>query len=323
MKILKLSLLGIILFVLASCSNDFLNINDTTTEKLENISFNTYNEHFEATLEINSMTSKQTLELWESMNIGLEISPKSSGGDPNTYSDLRYQIVRRGESFTTTPDSGPEIHPCHNNKNCLRKPMQPGEWDIRAIIVYPDTSELGAQTVYSNIVEVDVLYPDIDNILSHHDIKTAMDSIWDASIDNADSTGHREFGFAAYAVVDHTGTVEYVAKMAPPGTKVSCPSRAKVNVPFDPDYPTYNANGGWFVIAWFHTHPPHTWCEGCRDTEPSDEDEAISNDRKMPGVLLDFPQNEVCTDHSVDVGYKEIKIGSATRRTYTDFGNIP
>src|SRR5690606_1309524 len=224
MKRFSIPLLITLLLMTVSCSNNFLETDDITENHLGTVELNTsseYNEYYEATLKINSSTDKQTLELWENMDIDLNIVVKGAGGNPDTYSDIRYQVVRKGYSFPTTPGSGAEIYLCQNNKSCPRYPMQPGEWEIRAVIVYPDTSQFGAQTVYSNVVEIDVLYPKIDDILGDGNVQTAMNDIWDATITNADSlSGHQEFGFLVYAVVDISGTVEYEVGTIEEGTKV-------------------------------------------------------------------------------------------------------
>lgn len=320
MKRFSVPLLIAISLTVVSCSNNFLEADKIEENHLGIADFNTsseYNEYYEATLKINSSESKQTLELWESMDIDLDIVVKGAGGNPDTYSDLRYQIVRKGFSFPSTPGSGAEIHPCQYNKECPRYPMQPGEWEIRAVIVYPDTSEFGAQTVYSNVVEVDVLYPKIDDILGDYGVQNAMNDIWDRTITNADSIyGHQEFGFLVFAQVDVNGQVEYEVGTIEEGTKVKCPARAEISMSFVPDNVDYSVSGGRYVLAWFHTHPPHRWCSECRDAEPSGIDETTSASNRMPGVLLDFDVVEdVCEGHELDIGYKVVKFGY-DRREY-------
>ncbi len=115
-------------------------------------------------------------------------------GDPNAIESLAYQIVKENEQFDE--NNGNSYLDCGAfDTSCTRYAKQPGKWKLRAIVYYDENSPYGEQTVYSNEVNLEIIFPKIDDIVADGGIQNEMDQTWQATKDAASSSGRHEKAF--------------------------------------------------------------------------------------------------------------------------------
>jgi hypothetical protein len=177
---------------------------------------------------------------------------------------------------------------------CNEKSKKPGQWQIKA------TATLSSGIIiYSNTVNVTVQYPDVNTIRSANAVSSKMASVWTQTKNAASSSGQREKGFVIYV---NTTSMSYECGPTIDGDIVSC-TTGSINITGNDAIPGSPLNGGKYIVADFHTHPPLTYCptNTVRPVGPSSTD--ISGN--MPGLVYDYTGSSVSgvTDNAITGGH--------------------
>jgi len=206
----------------------------------------------------------------------------------NSMTYLGYQIVEKDELF----DNYSSYLSCSFSMSCLFKAVQPGEWKIRAVIEYSDS--YGAQTAYSNEVNINVILPSASEIMANSLISGQMSAAWSQTLSAAYPDGREEKGFMIYmnTMPGHNPYFYEIPDGIESGPQAPCGSKAEIAMSYsDIDNPNY-VNGGKYFVGLFHTHTPVFYCTGySRVTGPSDYDIDNINAAKAPGILTDYSKN--------------------------------
>ncbi len=246
------------------------------------------------------------------MDIDLELEMKYIyEGNPYDYERVEYEVVRHGEQFGMNMG----YLDCNDIWCSNVLAAQAGEWDIRAYIRYNHPT-YGYQFVYSNVVTLEIFYPEVDNIKVDPTIVSEMEDAWNAAV-NASGPGNlEERGFSIYGNTT-SGSLVYEVKYGNPSPGGSS-EETEIIINYTGESKVYPRNGVKFSVAWFHTHPPHRWCTGCRRTGiPSPEDNTISTNKKIPGILMDYKEFSLCYDHDLDLN-TGLKTFGPGRRIYDE-----
>src|SRR5690606_38100822 len=259
-------------------------------------------------LEINNKSNDFEVELWEGLRF--KVTPPGSPPSGNLH-HIDYRVARKGKSIDT---HGVPIN-CTNDPTCETPCLNPGEWEFRASLEYRESENSTRTVIHSNIVKVNILYPQVAHILSNLNftfshIKSDMESLWQQTKDAASSSGVYEFGFFIFVETDMTGRVDFSTGAITPGSLFPCGQQANITInDFENNYEAYQEDGDKFIVAAFHPHPPQKYCAGCRDTTPSDDDYNSAATKKIPGILMDYNISSLCYGHNIDMSYKFDPIG--------------
>ena len=253
--------------ILLSCSREMEQTYPVEDTLIKSLSF-TPNEYYEAELEINNESSLVEVPLGDSFTASVELSKKrSDSGDPRNHEKLDFYITPRGDTDENHWQRFDETYDTIGNKRERNiYALHPGEWDMHVVVSYHDTSENGAQTVYSNVVQLNVPYPKVDEFIQEPGIAAEMHNAWNETISQANALGVIEIAFLIYAVTESDGSLYYEIGTVEEGDRLPC-KNAKVTFFWDENnYYAYQFEGDKYIVAWFHTHPPMNKgnCTGCR-----------------------------------------------------------
>ena len=133
---------------------------------------------------------------------------------------------------------------------CNEYARKAGNWAIKDIV---DGNE-------SNVINMEVEYPDINTIQSKPVVLASMNSTWAETKSYASPNGRREYGFSIY--VNTTGTsIDYEIGTMCLGGIVQCGTGASITITNTlPSESMTPITGGNFCVAQFHTHTPYTHC---------------------------------------------------------------
>jgi hypothetical protein len=151
-------------------------------------------------------------------------------------------------------------------------------------------------TVRSNIVEIEVRFPNISEIKSDSVVVAAMLATWEHTKASASTAGRQEFGFWIY-FDSRDGRGSYFCGAQTPGDKIAnCKDTNGSLKPGRIDnlvFSTSPLEGERRVVAIFHTHTPLTYCTE-KETMyripvgPSPSDDTWASSEKIPGLVYDY-----------------------------------
>src|SRR5690606_1783925 len=275
----------------------------------------------QAQLEINNKSNDFEVELWEALRS--KVTPPGSPPSGNLH-HIDSPVASTGKSIHTheVPIN------CTNDPTCTTPCLNPGEWEFRASLEYRESENSTGTVIHSNIVNVNILYPEVAHILTNLDsdfsqIKSDMESLWQQTKDLASSSGVYEMGFSIYVETDMTGRVDFIVDNITTSRLFRCGEEPTIKIPnTEHNYESYQYDGDRFLVTYFHTHPPHTYCTTpCRPTHASPADLDNAETKKTPGILMDYDVSSLCYDHNKDIDYKILSFGSYERREYIPSSN--
>lgn len=246
-----------------------------------------------------------TVGLGEHINLSLTI--ENAQPDPQ-YGPYDYLYIGYEIKKTNDANFNQFVNTFGNKIDCFFNAAQPGEWDVRAYIQYPDGEE-----VYSDIETITILNPEVNLIKSQ--METQMATTWQDTKNAASPSGRHEIGYYIYANTT-SGSLVFEAGTTNIGPTWVC---GQVTAWSITDYEgTFNPNfenGGRFLVGLFHTHTPVAFCNcyvSCRSVGPSPSPGDLSL-TDLPGLVYDYI-GPIYSFFPLDSDAKIYEYGS-TRRT--------
>jgi archaellum component FlaF (FlaF/FlaG flagellin family) len=220
----------------------------------------------------------------------LSIVTEPSGLD---FTDHEFQIKFQDEFDNVYRDLG-------NGTHMTWKTGVAGKFNLRA-----KATAGGEETVVSQEVQAEVLFPTRTQILADSGVVLAMQAKWQETLSDSTPTQCREHGFMIHLnTYDDTYYVvhEKTGSWSPPG------EGASVVLEYHDDPGRLpNASGNYYQVASFHTHPPETYAptNTYRHTGPSTPmDNPVNNDTDVaeewgtPGFVYDYSAPQIQAGHS-------------------------
>jgi hypothetical protein len=208
------------------------------------------------------------------------------GADPDVSFNSSGQLVLHNKTFWTNNfpmtknSSGGYYIENHYEYFCV-----PGMWRYQAMIY------INGMTIESNIVEIEVRFPNVSEIEDDIFIHMKMEESWLTTLFDADSSGRRENGFWIYAWVNY-GMVEYKKGTIEYGDWITeCAGTETSMTPSSPEdeKPTYPYDYGIkYYVAYFHTRTPRTYCTTGRESGPLSSDIDYAANNKIPVLVYDY-----------------------------------
>ena len=175
-----------------------------------------------------------------------------------------------------------------NGTTCNEFSKKPGRWNIHAKVTLSNGIMLT-----TNIVQVEVQFPNISTIKANGTIQSYMDAAWAQTKNAASSASRQEFGFWIY-VNTNTMTFECDDPPKPGDTVTGCAGTHASVMPGSPNEQHGSpVQGGKYAVAHFHTHTPLTFCPSDASRTPvgnSSADQTVLSQSpyEVPGLVYDY-----------------------------------
>jgi hypothetical protein len=198
--------------------------------------------------------------------------------------------------------------------SCEERAKKAGHWSIKAVVNGTHTS---------NVVNVDVNYPDANTIMSNGVVSSNMADLWQETKNAATSNGRSERGCWIY-INTTSMTYECGTTIVGPNTEGCAGTVATVDMGFRSENVSSSPIiGGKYAVAFFYTHTPLTFCpsDNSRVVGPSPEDILFASSQGVPGFVYDYVGTWSTVDyrilggHSIDASSQLYIIGPVKRAT--------
>ena len=225
--------------------------------------------------------------------------------------------MKRSNDFSSSAWKSLYTETCSGSKysfSYIRQAWTPGYWNIKAIVLFADgTSQ------ESSIINVEEMFPSIDIFFNSQVLRIHLSgTLWSAAVDFAtsNSTEHKVKEYGCFIYLKRDGT--YYAGPTIEGPEVVLDREGvKGSVLFSWGEILYDprADDMDLIVGTMHTHYPIRWAAiGLKKRSgPSPEDMSSG----LPGILYDYEEN-LETNHSLELSKKFYKYGSTTRRVTPD-----
>jgi hypothetical protein len=198
--------------------------------------------------------------------------------------------------------------------SCEELAKKAGHWSIKAVVNGTHTS---------NVINVEVKYPDVNTIMSDGVVSSNMAALWQETKNAASANGRSERGCWIY-INTASMTFECGRTISGPNIVECAGTSGQVNMGFRSEIVSSSPIiGGKYAVAMFHTHTPLTYCpsDNSRVVGPSTSDIRVANSQGVPGLVYDYVgswnrvEYEICGQDSIDDPSKLYIIGPVKRST--------
>jgi hypothetical protein len=244
-----------------------------------------------------SLSCPNVVELLDPYNISLTVNPSGA-----TITSVKYLINDQYELQNGT------------SLSCEERAKKAGHWSIKAVVNGTHTS---------NVVNVDVNYPDANTIMSNGVVSSNMADLWQETKNAASANGRSERGCWIY-INTTSMTYECGTTIVGPNTEGCAGTSGQVDMGFRSESLSSSPIiGGKYTVAFFHTHTPLTFCPSgnSRVVGPSDYDTDFAASEGVPGFVYDYNGTWSYSDyringgHSIDASSQLFIFGPAKRET--------
>src|SRR5574344_8152 len=226
-----------------------------------------------------SLSCPNVVELLDPYNVTLTVNPNNATITSVKYLINDQYVLQNGTSLS-----------------CGERAKKAGYWTIKAVVNGTHTS---------NVVNVEVKYPDANAIRGNGVVSSNMAALWQETKHAASANGRSERACWIY-VNTSSMTYECGETIVGPNTVGCNGTSASVDMGSPSEAVSFSPIiGGKYAVAFFHTHTPLTFCPSVsyRVVGPSPDDESYSYSNNIPGFVYDYSGTWSYLEYRVNGGH--------------------